>query len=50
MHKDDPLPTVKRQRAMKNAIYIVFSQNKDFVNIIKLEKQKTFTAKWYTEQ
>lgn len=49
IHKDEPTPTVtKKLRAMKKVMYAVFFRSTGLVKAIKLEEQKTVTAKWYT--
>lgn len=51
IHEDEETPTMtKKQRAMKKVMYAVFFRSTGLVNAIKLDGQKTVTAKWYTEK
>lgn len=51
IHEDDETPTmIKKQRAMKKVMYAVFFRSTGLVKAIKLDGQKTVTAKWYTEK
>lgn len=48
--EDDPIPTtVKRQRAVKKVMYVVFFKSTGLMKVIKLEGQKIVTAARYTE-
>ncbi|GFU76314.1 histone-lysine N-methyltransferase SETMAR [Trichonephila clavipes] len=44
--KDDPMPTMaKSQRAIKKVMYAIFFRSTGLIKAIKLEEQKTVTAK-----
>lgn len=48
-HEDGPTPTVvKTQRAIKKVMYAVFFRSRGMAKTIKLDGQKTVTAKWCT--